>query len=606
MAAEMREKLARRGISKAACECLTFDAAVLRGFEEHGDLYGLFSDGNWLPAAAVRRLLGLVDETHFKGTIVAHTKKFLDVFMASCDDDVKHASDDKFYGVRLWWQKHGMRMPDFQNYARRLWRAVIALGDRPADLLLSHGAISKAAELASRLVGGATNAAALDWMLRGQLGGTLVERFSSSSTIDLVGNDVRFLVVDEAQDMNSPHFELFVLAPRRRGKVLATVLVGDSRQALYGWRGARNSLLDAAPYATHDLELTISFRFGPPLARLLTHVLQTAKAPLDAAGDPAVVTPVIGRGGPTALYLRNDVDCHDYTQCPLAVVGRTNKGILSAADEYARRAPAGAAPFLFVCGAALNDQRALVERLVALRDGGGEARFGEESGTFAHLRALQAENAIEDKALITALALVSAHAGNEALQLIDRLRALSTERAQDARVHLVTVHKFKGLEERAVRLLDDFDKGPGVELFDAETGKPACGLRDSIVCLIYTAASRAVEHLYLNTDLARLWLYHHPQRPVLRCAADDAAAEALPRGFCACCGAERRLLEAGARARAAGFEVVSSHAAPTSVCESCAQLRALQPPLAFADTDQVVAGWRLAPDPAPQPAPQPA
>lgn len=68
-----------------------------------------------------------------------------------------------------------------------------------------------------------------------------------------------FLLLDEAQDTN-PVMEHVLDTQRDRAQV---VLVGDSAQAVYGWRGARD-IMTGSP--GRHLRLSRSFRFGPALA----------------------------------------------------------------------------------------------------------------------------------------------------------------------------------------------------------------------------------------------------------------------------------------------------------------------------------------------------
>lgn len=69
-----------------------------------------------------------------------------------------------------------------------------------------------------------------------------------------------FLFLNEAQDTN-PVLEEVFNAQRRHAQ---HVRVGDSAQAIYGWRGARDVMTGLEATA---LTLTRSFRFGPLIAQ---------------------------------------------------------------------------------------------------------------------------------------------------------------------------------------------------------------------------------------------------------------------------------------------------------------------------------------------------
>lgn len=96
-----------------------------------------------------------------------------------------------------------------------------------------------------------------------------------------------FLLLDEAQDTN-PVLEQIVLAHKERTQI---VMVGDSAQAIYGWRGARDVM---ARFAGHHLTLARSFRFGPALA---ISDLQPFANLIDEHGKAARSTPIVALAG---------------------------------------------------------------------------------------------------------------------------------------------------------------------------------------------------------------------------------------------------------------------------------------------------------------------
>jgi hypothetical protein len=85
-------------------------------------------------------------------------------------------------------------------------------------------------------------------------------------------------------------------------------MVGDSAQAIYGWRGARDVMTGFD--ATH-LTLTRSFRFGPLLAEQANRWLALADAPIRLTGTETI---------PTKVGL---------VSCPDAVLCRTNIGAMT-------------------------------------------------------------------------------------------------------------------------------------------------------------------------------------------------------------------------------------------------------------------------------------
>lgn len=86
--------------------------------------------------------------------------------------------------------------------------------------------------------------------------------------------DTDFLLLDEAQDTR-PVVEQIFLAQRSHAQL---VMVGDSAQAIYDWRGAKDVMTD---FDGTQLALSQSFRFGP---RLAEEAEQHARGGQDAAG----------------------------------------------------------------------------------------------------------------------------------------------------------------------------------------------------------------------------------------------------------------------------------------------------------------------------------
>jgi hypothetical protein len=97
---------------------------------------------------------------------------------------------------------------------------------------------------------------------------------------------VDFILFDEAQDADPV---MLSIVTQQRCQV---VFVGDSQQQIYDWRGAVNALAGLAGARTF---LTISFRFGPPIAEVANAILAlipgaelrlTGRAPYDSAVGP--------------------------------------------------------------------------------------------------------------------------------------------------------------------------------------------------------------------------------------------------------------------------------------------------------------------------------
>ncbi|WP_079047923.1 UvrD-helicase domain-containing protein [Streptomyces hirsutus] len=112
--------------------------------------------------------------------------------------------------------------------------------------------------------------------------------------------DADFLLLDEAQDTN-PVVEQIFLAQRHHAQL---VMVGDSAQAIYDWRGARDVMtgFDATP-----LTLTRSFRFGPLIAEEANRWLTLADAPIRLTGTQTIATEIGSLTRPDAVLCRTNI-----------------------------------------------------------------------------------------------------------------------------------------------------------------------------------------------------------------------------------------------------------------------------------------------------------
>ncbi|MER5846426.1 UvrD-helicase domain-containing protein [Streptomyces sp. NPDC002012] len=284
-----------------------------------------------------------------------------------------------------------------------------------------------------------------------------------------------FLLLDEAQDTN-PVVEQIVLAQRERTQI---VMVGDSAQAIYGWRGARDVMTG---FTGHPLALTRSFRFGPRLAAEANRWLTLSGAPIQLTGTPDIPTTV----GPHTSQLD-------------AVLCRTNIG---AVTEIFDLLDAGTATALVGGGDAL---RALAQ---AARDliQGRRTHHPELLlfTTWAELRDY-AELDPAGADLQPFANLVDEHGPDAILHAVGRL--VSEDQAQ---VAVSTAHKAKGREWPRVRIAPDFTPPPDTDELDAE-GRPLPGpINEEEARLAYVAVTRARHHLD-PTGLA--WINDHPDNP---------------------------------------------------------------------------------------------
>jgi superfamily I DNA/RNA helicase len=284
--------------------------------------------------------------------------------------------------------------------------------------------------------------------------------------------DADYLLLDEAQDTN-PVVEQIFLSQRDHAQL---VMVGDSAQAIYHWRGAKDIMTG---FAGTQLTLSRSFRFGPHLAEEANRWLHLADAPIRLTGCENVPTEL----GPV-------------TQ-PDAVLCRTNVGAMAQvmtlmATGY-RVALAGGGDSL----------RALAQAARDLKD--GRRTHHPELILFPSWGDLQ-DYAAYDPAgrdLQPLVSLVDAHGTDAILAAVDHLAP-----EPQAQITVSTAHKAKGREWPCVLIADDF-----AHLTDNHSGEhtsvpaPPEPIDDAEARLAYVAVTRTRRRL----DLGGLsWIHDHP------------------------------------------------------------------------------------------------
>ncbi|MCB5907204.1 UvrD-helicase domain-containing protein [Streptomyces pinistramenti] len=279
------------------------------------------------------------------------------------------------------------------------------------------------------------------------------------------------LLLDEAQDTN-PVVEQVFTAQRGHAQL---VLVGDSAQAIYGWRGARDVM---AGFPGQQLSLSRSFRFGPALATEANRWLAIADAPIRLTGAPWLATEL------------------SKVPKPQAVLCRSNAGAMV---EVIWQLEAGRRVALAGGGDAL---RALARAAHALESGRRTAH--PELMLFESWAELReyAECDPAGRDLLPLVELVDEHGADAVLRALDRLSPEDI-----AEVTVSTVHRAKGREWDSVRIAGDFT-GPDDLDERGDDGAPLPGPIDvDEARLAYVAVTRARSRL----DIGGLsWINGHP------------------------------------------------------------------------------------------------
>lgn len=260
---------------------------------------------------------------------------------------------------------------------------------------------------------------------------------------------VDYVLLDEAQDLSPVMASLFHFQDHAQ-----RIMVGDSAQAIYGFRGAVDAM--AKFVADHRLTLSQSFRFGPAIAGEANRWLDLLNAPLRLRGfDPA--------GSVLAPLDRPD-----------AILCRSNAGAIA---QIIAAVSTGRRPALVGGG---DDIVKLAQAALDLMTGRGTAH--PELLAFQTWAQVQ-EHAEQDDAsgsLKVLVKLVDEHGPEQIIRLVG---SLVDERQADLIVS--TAHKAKGREWDRVRIAGDF-REPRVD--------PATGLarldKDELM-LAYVAVTRA-------------------------------------------------------------------------------------------------------------------
>lgn len=245
--------------------------------------------------------------------------------------------------------------------------------------------------------------------------------------------DQDVIAYDEAQDA-TPVTAQIVARQQEAGKQV--VIVGDSSQAIYAWRGAVDSMgmFDCA----HTATLSKSFRFGPAIAAEANQWLTWLDAPLRLTGHEPRQSKIV-----TGLFQ------------PDAVLCRSNVGAITELLQL----QAANVPTAIVGGG--SDLRALAEAAESLKAGAGTSH--PELAAFQSWGAVQEYAGTEEGADLKAFVdVIDSYTPRGVVAAIDRCVD-----EDDARSVISTAHKAKGREWDRVRIADDFhepdENGPSAE-----------------------------------------------------------------------------------------------------------------------------------------------
>ncbi|MCU4183855.1 UvrD-helicase domain-containing protein [Acidiferrimicrobium sp. IK] len=270
--------------------------------------------------------------------------------------------------------------------------------------------------------------------------------------------------VDEAQDADP--CIAGVVESQHHAQLIA---VGDSAQAIYGWRGAGDFL--ARVDAHHRLRLTQSWRFGAAVAEEANTWLGVVGTELRVVGNPNLDSTLGPLDQPDSVLCRSN--------------GGTIQQLLDAHDKGVRVHLVGDG----------KEMLALAQAAERMQD--GRAAAHPELVAFNTWQEVvdYAENDPGGSDLAVAVQMIERYGPSEVIRAIN-----GTVPADRAELRVSTAHKSKGLEWDRVRIGSDFR-----EPLDKVTGQPLPIPREDAM-LAYVAVPRA--KLVLDTG-GLGWIHDH-------------------------------------------------------------------------------------------------
>ena len=282
---------------------------------------------------------------------------------------------------------------------------------------------------------------------------------------DIVRGEYDNVIVDEAQDMNFAQLELAQRACRSR-----LIVVGDDRQAIYGFRGAASGSIDRLKkaYAADELGLTVTYR----CPKLVVQEAQKYVKDFVAAESAPVGTVTQGSREKTI----------EAAQPGDFVLSRTNAPLVSVCLELVRRGRRARIEGKDIGKGLIGlVRKARTENIEEMLTWLGEWEY--KAIKRAHEDEKRVEMIQDQVAAITVLA-EEASDVSALCATIDTLFADTGNRGDS--IVLSTIHKAKGLEANRVFILCDTFRGGWATLPVGEESN-----------LRYVAVTRAKQELIL-------------------------------------------------------------------------------------------------------------
>lgn len=296
------------------------------------------------------------------------------------------------------------------------------------------------------------------------------------------------LMVDEFQDTNPA-----VIGFLKRLKT-PVIGVGDSYQAIYGFRGAVDAMNQFNAPKKH---LTRSWRFGEELAETANFILKHTSNPPNYVieGNPSKNTRI-----------------HPGTATQGLILARTNAGLF----EHLTNVTSS-----FYIEGGFQSFRKELEHAIKLFEDDGSYNDSFSPGPLPYKTwdELLLASEDQDPTAVRLDALLNKHQPDELRQHLWRLSSLAKDSPQNAELHLSSAHKAKGLEAPVCSLLSDFSslrKRHDIKdwlIGDRKWNPEAQVAFDQEIHLLYVAATRAKDHLYVADQDLHFELTRHRLAP---------------------------------------------------------------------------------------------
>ena len=226
-----------------------------------------------------------------------------------------------------------------------------------------------------------------------------------------------YLLLDEAQDLNP------VLVSIARKAAVPTIVVGDSYQSIYRFRGAIDAM---AGFAVDQLPLSQSWRFGGAIATAANRILRHHSKPpqFELRGNPARDTIIMRANGRAPIGSGT------------AILARTNARLFDSLTTLAR-------PFHLIGG--FTELKRQLLSAHALKTNRPSQVTDASVARFASWHAL---DVAADRGDVEARRLrdIVDRYGDQLPGLLDRLEKLHREHEAQADIVVSTAHRAKGRE----------------------------------------------------------------------------------------------------------------------------------------------------------------